>query len=228
MIEPSILYSESEEAGAMPPKRTLERERFIATHIMYDSMEPLVPINAPTVVSRGLSNIKPSATSAKPEYAFSTVMTTGISAPPIAAVVVYPFRKLRMALPVRHAAAIAGDPGARARNVPIVAMLAPRRELFRKCLGPGIRIGLEDMRPASLRKATMEPVKVTPPIRTPRYPATRCSVETSPPICAITLPMLVRTAAKPTTECRAATVCGRSVAVVRRPIKRPCLSVPNF
>jgi len=47
----------------------------------------------------------------------------------------------------------------------MVATFNPRREEFRKCRGPGILIGFEDMRPASLRKATTEPVKVTPPRR---------------------------------------------------------------
>jgi hypothetical protein len=68
-------------------------------------------------------------------------------------------------LPERHAAAIIGEPGAIARKVPMVATFNPRREEFRKCRGPGILIGFEDMRPASLRKATTEPVKVTPPRR---------------------------------------------------------------
>lgn len=35
--------------------------------IIYDRMEPLTPMSEPTVVSRGLSSINPSATSAKPE-----------------------------------------------------------------------------------------------------------------------------------------------------------------
>ena len=87
-----------------------------------------------------------------------------ISAPPIAAVVVYPFKKLRTAFPARHPAAINGAPGAMVINVPIVAILRPKRELLRAWRGPGSLIGFEDMRPASLRNATIEPVKVTPPI----------------------------------------------------------------
>lgn len=38
---------------------------------------------------------------------------------------------------------------------------------------------------------------------------------------AITLPALVSTAARPTTECKAATVCGSPVGVIRRPINAP-------
>lgn len=96
-----------------------------------------------------------------------------ISAPPIAAVVVYPFKKLKNALPAKHPAAISGAPGAIAKNVPKVATLRPSSEVLRACRGPGILIGFEDIRPASFRKATIEPVKVTPPIKTPRYPETK-------------------------------------------------------
>lgn len=63
--------------------------------MIYDRMEPLTPIRDPTVVNNGLSSMKPmienqhyartplrvkvpSATSANPEYALSTVMTTAI------------------------------------------------------------------------------------------------------------------------------------------------------
>src|SRR6266850_1976664 len=73
--------------------------------IIYDSIEPLTPIRDPTVVNNGLSSMKPtkhragtasvftgrtmtgaekdrpSATSANPEYAFSTVMTTASADP---------------------------------------------------------------------------------------------------------------------------------------------------
>lgn len=201
-------------------------------------MEPLTPISEPTVVRSELSSMRPSATRANPEYALRTVMTTAnyhnvskvlkipsrilhlrISAPPMAAVVVYPFKKLRTAFPVKQAAAIAGEPGAIIRKVPIVAMFAPRREPFTRCL-PGSTRGLDDIFPASLKNATIEPVKVMPPIRTPRYAVTICSTErwlTS----AITLPILVSTAASPTTECNAATIWGSSMAVIRRPIESP-------
>lgn len=151
----------------MPPNRTLVSDLFMATHMMYERMEPDTPIKAPTVVSRELSNMKPSATSAKPEYAFRTVMTTGMSAPPMAAVVVYPLMKLRTALPTRQAAPIMGAPGAYARKAPSVAKFAPRSVLLTRWR-PGRTKGLEDIFAASFKKATILPVNVTPPIRTPR------------------------------------------------------------
>lgn len=60
-------------------------------------------------------------------------------------------------------------------------------------------------------------------MRTPKYAVTRCSVVA----CSrpdITLPIEVKTAAKPTTEWRAATVWGRSVGVILLPIKNPNLN----
>lgn len=44
----------------------------------------------------------------------------------------------------------------------MVAMFAVSRPELMMCL-PGRMVGLEDTLPASLRKATMEPVKVMPP-----------------------------------------------------------------
>ena len=62
----------------------------MALHIMYDKIAPLLPIKAPTIVIKLLFNMKPSAHNAHPEYEFNTVITTGISAPPIAEVNVTP------------------------------------------------------------------------------------------------------------------------------------------
>ena len=121
-------------------------------------------------------------------------------------------------------------------KVPIVARLVPRRVLFTMCR-PGRTSGRDDMRPASFKNATIEPVNVTPPtksklvdvysdlpgilpMRTPRYAVTRCSVDTWS-TSASTLPMLVNTAAKPTTECSAATIWGSSVGVILRPRSAP-------
>jgi hypothetical protein len=80
----------------------------------------------------------------------------------MAAVVVYPFKKLRAVLAPRHVAAIAGEPGAIETKAPIVAKLEPNKVELTKCR-PGRICGLDDIRPANFRNATREPVKVTPP-----------------------------------------------------------------
>lgn len=66
VISPSI-FAWACGVAAIPPNSTFVRDLFIATHIIYERMEPETPIRAPTVVSSELSNMKPSATSAKPE-----------------------------------------------------------------------------------------------------------------------------------------------------------------
>lgn len=56
-------------------------------------------------------------------------------------------------------------------KAPIVATLLPSRLVLIKCL-PGSNIGRDDIRPASFRKATIEPVKVTPPTLVRKVPIT--------------------------------------------------------
>jgi hypothetical protein len=112
-----------------------------------------------------------------------------MSAPPIAADVVHPLAIDKAALPARHIAPIAGAVGAKVRKAPIVAALAASMPPFMRCR-PGSTRGRELMRPASFRKARMDPicmseiyagvdlivyspVKVMPPISTPRYAVVR-------------------------------------------------------
>lgn len=86
-----------------------------------------------------------------------------MSAPPIAAVVVKPLMKLNTAFAPRNPAATRGTEGAMDMNAPMDKMFAPKREPLIKCL-PGRVRGLEDMRPASFKKATIDPVNVMPPV----------------------------------------------------------------
>jgi len=65
-----------------PPKITVAISRFIASHMMVVKIAPEKPTSAPTEVSRGSLKRKPSAQRAQPEYELSTVITTGMSAPP--------------------------------------------------------------------------------------------------------------------------------------------------
>jgi hypothetical protein len=70
--------------------------------------------------------------------------------------------KLSSVFKPRNPAATAGTAGAAAKNPPMAARFTPRRELLMRCRPGSIR-GLDDTFPASLRKATIEPVNVTPP-----------------------------------------------------------------
>ena len=72
--------------------------------------------------------------------------------------------KLSTVLAPKYAAATRGTVGAAERNAPMVNTFAPNRvELI--TWRPGSMSGLDDMRPASFRNATIEPVNVTPPMK---------------------------------------------------------------
>lgn len=80
----------------------------------------------------------------------------------MAAVVVYPLMKLSTALVPRNEAAMIGVAGAIDKKPTIVSAFAPRSVLLIRCF-PGNAKGFDDMRAASFKNATIEPVKVIPP-----------------------------------------------------------------
>jgi hypothetical protein len=58
--------------------------------MIYDNIAPDEPIKDPTIVSKLLFNINPSAHKAQPLYELSTVIATGISAEPIEKITFHP------------------------------------------------------------------------------------------------------------------------------------------
>mmetsp|Transcript_14532 Transcript_14532/g.57970 ORF Transcript_14532/g.57970 Transcript_14532/m.57970 type:complete len:379 (-) Transcript_14532:782-1918(-) len=198
---------------------TLKISRFIASHMMWVRMAPDEPIKAPTTVSNGLSSMNPSAQSAQPEYELSTVMTTGMSAPPIEAVMWRPRAPERPAAAPNAANPVVGEGCAMNRPIaPIDAMPMPMFMTSR----PGSASGAEPRFPLSLPNATTEPVAVMPPIHVARYSDVAVTVSITagavPPAastrCAYS-PIAVPAAARPTSEWKAATVCGSSVGDTR-------------
>ena len=72
-------------AGA-PPKpanRMLATERFIAVAISIVRIVPEEPTSVPATISATLSSENPAAAAERPVNAFSSEITTGMSAPPI-------------------------------------------------------------------------------------------------------------------------------------------------
>ena len=65
------------------PKRTFAIERFIARPIISVSNVPDAPTSMPLTISTLFSSSKPPAATARPVNAFSSEITTGMSAPPI-------------------------------------------------------------------------------------------------------------------------------------------------
>lgn len=82
----------------------------------------------------------------------------------MAAVVVKPLMKLKIVLAPSSPTAIIGAEGAMDTNAAMESIFAPRRELLTRCF-PGRTNGFDDILEESLRKATMEPVNVIPPMR---------------------------------------------------------------
>ena len=65
------------------PKRTFAIERFIARPIISVSSVPEAPTSMPLTMSTLFSSSNPVAAAARPVQAFSSEITTGMSAPPI-------------------------------------------------------------------------------------------------------------------------------------------------
>ena len=65
------------------PKRTFATERFIARPIMIVSSVPEAPTSMPLTIRTLFSSSNPVAAAARPVHAFSSEITTGMSAPPI-------------------------------------------------------------------------------------------------------------------------------------------------
>ncbi len=188
-------------------------------------MLPDAPIRLPTLVRSMLSNMNPSATRAKPEYALRTVTRTGMSAPPIAAEVVQPLREAKRRVTARHMAPMAGAAGANGQERSHTGCVGGEHAAIDE-VSTGQDCGLGVILPASFRKARIDPVKVTPPIKTPRYAVVMCKTPRWP-ACPSTLPAEVITAARPTTLCSAATVCGSCIGLTRRPNREAEASAEN-
>ncbi len=108
-----------------------------------------------------MSSMKPDAAAAHPEYELSIEMTTGMSAPPMAAT---------RWKPSQSASTVMITSGIREcveqYQTPKSTMTIALTRLSR--CRPGSMRGFEFIFPFSFAHATIEPVKVTAPIRTPR------------------------------------------------------------
>lgn len=112
------------------------------------------------MISRSFSSRNPDAAAAQPEYEFSIETTTGMSPPPIEATRCAPRTSA-----VIVTATSSHSAGAITNHVvsTVNAARAPRLRWFL----PGSISGDDEIRPESLRNATIEPVKVTAPMKTP-------------------------------------------------------------
>mmetsp|Transcript_32365 Transcript_32365/g.70947 ORF Transcript_32365/g.70947 Transcript_32365/m.70947 type:complete len:211 (+) Transcript_32365:981-1613(+) len=200
--------------------------RFMATHMMWVRMAPEEPMSAPTVVSSGFSSMKPSAHSAQPEYELRTVITTGMSAPPMEAVMCQPRPPESTLMPASAATLVIGVGFATKRPKQPSIDAAVTALIISRC---GSASGAEPRLPLSLPNATSEPVAVTPPIivaRPTELMRTASSISGACRTCSRKSALAANTAARPTSEWKAATVCGREVGSTRLAIAYPAAPPP--
>ena len=94
-------------AGAppKPAKRMLATERFIAVAISIVRIVPEEPTSVPATISATLSSAKPAAAAERPVKAFSSEITTGMSAPPIGSTTRLPSSAAAIRTPMKSALA---------------------------------------------------------------------------------------------------------------------------
>mmetsp|Transcript_45290 Transcript_45290/g.144139 ORF Transcript_45290/g.144139 Transcript_45290/m.144139 type:complete len:279 (+) Transcript_45290:76-912(+) len=200
-------------------------------------MAPLDPMREPTTVRRSLLSMKPSAQRAQPLYELSTVITTGMSAPPMATAMCHPRPPERRDAAERAAMPV---PAASGEPAPMKATAEPAEPMRAAALMaslPGMLVGADLRRPWSFPKAAREPVRVTPPMKVPAKMAPRCTPSSACAPCSASMAVAgsiaeryeaaeVVMAARPTREWNPATVCGRSVTCMLRAMPYPTAPPP--
>ncbi len=135
---------------------TSKMDLFMALHMIWVRIRPLAPTSDPAMMRSGLSSTKPVVEAATPEKALRSAMTTGMSAPPMATVLMTP--RMRPAATSAHSHALVS--GCRAtmttnRSATTITIARARG----KPVKPD-----HSSDSCSLKKAMTEPVKVTAPM----------------------------------------------------------------
>ncbi len=144
------------------PKRTFAIDRFIARPIRIVSRVPEAPTSMPLTISTLFSSSKPVAAAARPVNAFSSEITTGMSAPPIGRTK----RTPKTSEPPISAARSHWFSTPAAIATPAAAIDANRSPFTICC--PGYTIGRPLISSWSFANATMLPAKETLPISADR------------------------------------------------------------
>src|SRR5690625_670984 len=141
-------------------------DRFIPLHIIYDKIAPEDPTKAPVIISKSFDNINPAAAAAQPAVEFNREMTTGSSAPPMAITICQPINQAMPVITSRQVREFIDPALMTNKNISIrdTTIDTTKAVSFNE-----YESGLEAIIPCNLPKATMDPVKVRAPIKTPRY-----------------------------------------------------------
>ncbi|VVE90616.1 hypothetical protein PBR20603_04602 [Pandoraea bronchicola] len=185
----------------------------MARHMMYDRIAPDEPTSEPAMMSIGLFSEKPMPAAAQPEYEFSIDTTTGMSAPPIG---------MMMSTPSTKAMAVMMTNGVQlceTKNAPPKPSIAIANARFTMCWPLKTTGAPWNSRnlylPESLPKAMTEPENVIAPTNVPMNSSMRLPGGSGWPAATIpkaagsaTAATAIHTAARPISECMAATSSG--------------------
>ena len=133
-------------------------ERFMAVAIRFVRIEPEAPTIMPATISAGLLSATPVAAAESPVKAFSSEITTGMSAPPIGSTTRLP--RIAAAISIRMNISCECEPATIA--TPHATAPAAIRPLTSCCWRPSV-IGRPGRSSWSLPKAMLEPQKETEP-----------------------------------------------------------------
>src|SRR6185437_9072955 len=213
-----------------PPRITLKNERFIARHMMYDRIAPDDPTSEAAMISIGLFSEKPMPAAAQPEYEFSIDTTTGMSAPPIGMIISTPSTNAMMVMMMNGSQACV-----RKKRMPKPSIASASSRLIR-CWPPYTTGAPWNNRnlylPDSFPNAITEPENVIAPTNVPmnssmrlpygRKPSIGTSGSTRPNAAGSdTTAYAMHTAARPISECMAATSSGIFVISTRAATNAP-------
>ena len=148
-------------------------DRFIASAISLVRIPPDAPTRAPATIRAQLLMTMPAMATAVPVNAFSSEMTTGMSAPPIGRTIITPNASEASAITSRAAWLAVVS-----MNTAVPRMTTPRTMLSSRL--PRKTIGCPPITPCSLPAAMSEPEKVTQPMITSSRVAT-VVVPSTPP-----------------------------------------------
>ena len=142
-----------------PAKRMLATERFIAVAISIVRIVPEEPTRVPATISATLSSAKPAAAAERPVNAFSSEITTGMSAPPIGSTTRLPSSAAAISTPMNRPC----EGSSLLATCQTQAITTPARSSALTTCCPGTASGRVGIRSWSLAKAMFEPQKEIEP-----------------------------------------------------------------
>ena len=194
------------------PNTTFAIERFIAAPIIRVSIMPEAPTSAPEMIRALLCSTKPVAAAARPVNEFSSEITTGMSAPPIAITMITPSSS-------DSTMASASTPSLWLPTYCEAARPSTARNSTAfTSFWPGIVTGLPVISSCSLPNATIDPAKLTDPT------IAENSVDVTASLASDRLEEVamwyslnaISAAAPPPTPLNSATICGIAVILTAR------------